>query len=174
MAKGLKGLRKNRRLRFHCSLLFLIWSLLPHYGFLVHQHPDGTHPHFHQSISKTEIALANTIFSTLDGSRPDNSPIDSTSSSSSSLANNSSANNTSHNNSSANSPSEKSFQDPNKINFKHAHNWADPNLETLAFDLFWDPAPQFCDYDHDNYYTAPSLRKILLLLPRGPPIFQSA
>ncbi len=162
MLNGLKAIRKNRKLRFYSSLLFLIWSLSPHYGFLVHQHLGGNHAHFHKEFSKTDIALANHIFETLEGSPSEKVSGDSTSSQSQSNVR------------SLNISSEKSFQDPNKINFKHAHNWSDPNLESLAFDLFWDPDLYFSIDKVEYSYSTPSLRQILLLLPRGPPIFQSA
>jgi hypothetical protein len=60
----LQKLGRKKELRFHAAVLFLFWSLLPHYHFIVNEHPGGTHAHVH---AMPAAALLHGIVTALNG-----------------------------------------------------------------------------------------------------------
>lgn len=50
---------RHPRARFYLALVFLIWSVLPHFHVLIHSHAGG--PHVHASFSAEETDLANRV-----------------------------------------------------------------------------------------------------------------
>ena len=65
--KVLKGFHKSSRVRGYLALAFLLWSIFPHFQLITHSHVSGEASHFHNTLSKTDIANANLILQTLEG-----------------------------------------------------------------------------------------------------------
>lgn len=54
----MNSLQGNKRLRFHCALAFLVWSLIPHYYLVLHSHEDGERGHAHAGLTREDVESA--------------------------------------------------------------------------------------------------------------------
>lgn len=156
----LKSLRGNRRLRFHLGLAFLIWSLIPHYGFLVHSHAGGSHGHFHNTLSKSDLAEANAVLETLEGPQPSGIVVFSKAQEPKRA----------QAPSQAGAPGDRKVRDTDTGN-RHAHSWADANFVSLSSQSGWvlpDVLPPLEAFDP---YLAPDLIPVFDRPARGPPAF---